>query len=394
MFKRIATGLMAILMLLSYVYTPSLGYAYFDRRVMEHNASLQIGDWRRPLSEIFYDFKNHALGEFLNTGNWSSTSSGFQSNFGLLFIENPYPSYEITLVAQLGVNEPSDATSGGFGLLFETSVNEALEDTGYILQFDRGLNGIVIRERINGSETSPILTMRHEDHPSIPQSRRDAFWTEEKTVILRVTPLDVAKGYRLLNVFIDGELIIENFLFESNLDPNDAYTGLRAWHRRTNFRSLRITPFEQNPSDFLSDIAWQATVRYRPHDIFYYDGALWLVRHAGHQNQPPSPNNLAPFGPYQELTHLYRPHNTYLTGDIVEHLGHRYQALNSGMGGQEPGTVTGWQKLVDYWVFYNIYQANDIVEHEGQFYQAQWFTTGHEPGTHAVWQLLDALEIP
>lgn len=124
-------------------------------------------------------------------------------------------------------------------------------------------------------------------------------------------------------------------------------------------------------------------------DYFTYDGKLWLVRHEGHNNEPPSEANLVPDGPYQEITIYYRDYNTYLTGDIVTHNDNEYVALHMGMSGIEPGTAFGWQEITTEWRAFNTYFTGDVVTHNGVQYQANHDgMSGIEPGTAFGWQEL------
>lgn len=86
---------------------------------------------------------------------FSETNGGWVGTFGLVYFDNARDVYVITVDAQL-----SPGSGGGYGILIEAALNEVnaeqqtFTETGYILQFDRGLRNIVIKERVEGKEVS------------------------------------------------------------------------------------------------------------------------------------------------------------------------------------------------------------------------------------------------
>ncbi len=186
-----------------------------------------------PLSS--YLFKNHQPNEFGNSGNWSMTPEGFYSNHGLLFIPNGQDEYTIITRAFL-----DEGTNGGYGIFFETTLAEGNLDTGYILQFDRGYQGIIIRPRTNGGESSPILVVRNSDNPLIPDSRRDEWWTREHEITLQVRNVPGQTNRKAVTVFIGNESIIDGFVIESSVATANNFTGFRSWHQGTTYLEMTI----------------------------------------------------------------------------------------------------------------------------------------------------------
>ena len=158
----------------------------------------------------------------------------------LIFLENGRSEYSITTRFSL---DDSSNTRGGLGILFETSLSEREQenqynDSGYILQFDRGYaNGeIIIRPRTvssngNTSEGNPIFRSTG----LLPNQSED-WWTSEKEL-----RLDVRKNQSnqpVLTVIIkdistgEEKVILENFTdnrITSVEDPATNFTGLRTW---------------------------------------------------------------------------------------------------------------------------------------------------------------------
>lgn len=186
------------------------------------------------------------LEDYRKTGTWELTNNGFGSAEGLLFIPNNEDYYTITSKATLG---STNNHQGGYGILFETTLNPENKDTGYILQFDRGYEGgeIIIRKRTSGLEGNPIIRIK--DNPSasgierhyseVPKSKRATWWTESHEVTIDVSSSDKL-GKKSLSVVIDGVKVIESFDIDANTEAGDKFTGFRSWHARTDYKSITI----------------------------------------------------------------------------------------------------------------------------------------------------------
>jgi len=205
-----------------------------------------------PSPAIFYDFtlEKTDLEDFIALRYWDEAPEGFVSNDALLFIENPYDTYTLTTTARLSDRANTSQSYGGYGLFFETTLDENDRDTGYILQFDRQLAGLVVRPRSNGYESNTILRIMNTDSPNdttlfhsdlIPTSLRDPWWSQEHEMSLTVTDPDPATPEKLLSVAVDGEVILENYAF-TGLEPGTPqYTGFRTWAVSATYESLSIT---------------------------------------------------------------------------------------------------------------------------------------------------------
>lgn len=186
---------------------------------------VEEGVSENPVNSVEIDLKNVSVSDYNKVGNWSITANGFYSDNGLLFIPNRNEQYTINVVAKLGT--PTSGTAGGYGILFETKVDSNNKDTGYVLQFDRGLGAIVIRSRNNGNETAPIITVNHSSNSIIPTDKNAAWWTAEHTITMKIEKVSNTK--KKISVKIDGTLVIDGMEFSSNIDPNDNNTGFRSW---------------------------------------------------------------------------------------------------------------------------------------------------------------------
>ena len=180
--------------------------------------------------------------------SFSAVDDGWRGSFGLVYFDNPRSVYTITVVAAL-----DPGTGGGYGILVEAALNEvnadinSFNDTGHIVQFDRGLSDIVIRPRVNGVEQNRL-------QPNTTAGQRLTYftdvslkssdwWTTRHTVVLDVTQRNAAQAAneKLLTVYISGEKILE-WEFTSQVATAQNFTGLRSWGSPTTFESITITP--------------------------------------------------------------------------------------------------------------------------------------------------------
>ncbi|MCF8088251.1 MAG: hypothetical protein K9L23_09335, partial [Desulfotignum sp.] len=143
--------------------------------------------------------------------------------------------YAISATAQL-----DSGGSGGYGIFFDAVVDETgAVSSGYILQFDRGYGRgeLVIRPWNDDAEGNPVY--RFSDRDVIPEKNVDPdWWTGEKNIRLAVTETDA--GEKNLAVYMDDELIFDDFTFEGN--EGETYTGMRGWAgASTSFSDLEIS---------------------------------------------------------------------------------------------------------------------------------------------------------
>ncbi len=136
------------------------------------------------------DFTNFDLEDYEKIGDWEINEGNLIGDFGLIFIDNPRLEYTITVSAKI-----EEGTYGGFGILFDTSVIDG-EDTGYILQFDRGYGrgSVVIRPREDGDEGNVIQSHRFDHSNSfIPDKNTpegSLWWSSEHKVELTVVVIE------------------------------------------------------------------------------------------------------------------------------------------------------------------------------------------------------------
>jgi prepilin-type N-terminal cleavage/methylation domain-containing protein len=179
---------------------------------------------------------------YRKTGTWSMKTDGFYSNHGLLFFENNNIEYTITVRAILD----SDEKYGGYGILFETILNDDNQDTGYVLQFDRGMGrgSILMRPRENGQEGNRI-TSHVFDHGNsfIPDKTTDEgkiWWETEHKITLKVDRVAGTAHEKQLSVWIDDRLLFDDFVFESNIASANNFTGFRSWTTGTTYKEMVI----------------------------------------------------------------------------------------------------------------------------------------------------------
>jgi len=175
------------------------------------------------------DLNNFDENDYEHSGDWESSEGVLISDFGMLFIDNPNTEYTITVSAKI-----EEGSSGGFGILFDTSVIDG-EDSGYILQFDRGYGrgSVLIRPRNNGSEGNVIQAFRFDHSNSFIPDKNTVdgalWWNSEHEVKLTVVVTEGVTYTKILSVTIDDQLLFDDFLYETNVGASINFTGLRTW---------------------------------------------------------------------------------------------------------------------------------------------------------------------
>lgn len=172
---------------------------------------------------------------------WSVTGEGLYTtgtgNNDLLFIGNNRNEYTLTTTFRL---EENPDARGGMGIFFETVLNGDSQnrDTGYILQFDRGFSEVILRRRVNGTESnsSDMLLARIGNRSSstirnetIPYRTDSDWWESEKALSLTVRESG-QPGIKILTVSLDGEVLLQDFELESSIGAPNNHTGYRAWN--------------------------------------------------------------------------------------------------------------------------------------------------------------------
>jgi len=158
-------------------------------------------------------------------GAWTQNNSGWVSpspGGGLIFIPNPRSEYTINVSATLGAGP-----GVGYGVLFNTTIN-GTKDTGYALQFDRGLGAIVIRPRTNGTEAGTVKVWNSANTGGlVPSDRSNSWWTDEHTITVKVTVVNASQG--TASVSIDGTAL-GSYTFNNPVPAAQNYTGFRTWY--------------------------------------------------------------------------------------------------------------------------------------------------------------------
>jgi prepilin-type N-terminal cleavage/methylation domain-containing protein len=184
--------------------------------------------------------QSHIHQDFVFTNSWTSSENDISSSFGRLFIPNNREEYSIEVVAKL-----EDGSSGGFGVFFETEFNEG-NDTGYIVQFDRGYGAgeILVKKRDNGVEQNPPLFRVSHSPEKFPSKHEDPeFWNSKQIINLRVKNT-IEPGVKSLDVSIlvneEQKEVIRDFNFVSNVSPEKNVSGFRAWGTRSYYYSFKV----------------------------------------------------------------------------------------------------------------------------------------------------------
>lgn len=204
-------------------------------------ASAPLADYRRSTGSS-------------GTANFTEDEDGWIGRVGLIYFDNPRPSYTLTLVARLHEDPVDGRQQGGYGILIEAQLVEdgsGFQDRGLILQFDRGYGrgAILIRERdpsLSNGEGSAIHIVNHQ-HPSLPDKNTpegELWWASEHTLRLEVTAAGSGQpaNEKLLSFYINDQLIIDSWAFTSTVATSQNFTGLRSWGIPTTFKSLLIEP--------------------------------------------------------------------------------------------------------------------------------------------------------
>ena len=204
----------------------------------------ETGSQESPVN-ITYDFSVDNIEELFDNNVlaskeewWESTESVLQtSKRTTLFIPINQLEYTITVTASI-----SSGSSGGYGIFFETTLNNEnpKKDTGYILQFDRGLsNGaIIVRPREGGKELSPIWKLMYNKTDLFPSKVDDPDWWIDQHVIsveVKIINETTKEATFLLDSNVLGTLNIDSVQSGETI-----YTGLRSWSTTTSFYSLEI----------------------------------------------------------------------------------------------------------------------------------------------------------
>lgn len=208
-----------------------------------------------PEENVVYDFESQRLvevievGGIITSGSFTDSGTSIDSTYGLLFIDNINETYTVTVSASL-----AEGTTGGYGVFFETKLNDDLKDTGFIIQFDRGYdNGeIILKPRNNGSEGNPLfryyVTFDNDGDGDFVTSdgtknKLNPWWTQTHVLKLIVELNDDSVNNKIISVYIDDIFLFE-YAFQSGIligEENLNQTGIRVWRDNTKFYSIEIS---------------------------------------------------------------------------------------------------------------------------------------------------------
>jgi len=204
-----------------------------------------------------YDFSNITLEDFesdfiIAVNDWIFEEDGLSPSSNgesRVFLVNPREEYVVRGTVELGQSD-RNPPRGGYGIMFETYLDDNNRDTGFILQFDRGFaNGeLIIRHRSprygGDAQESSAPVFRFNDRDKIP-SRHDEpeWWSKEHVIELQVKSIKGTEpGKKVLKVNIDGKHMFDWEFKTEIVDPSLNHTGLRTWHEGSNtiFKALMV----------------------------------------------------------------------------------------------------------------------------------------------------------
>lgn len=203
-----------------WLYIESGGEIYANLEDGTYSGDADTEIWSgETSSSITYNFDDSdgLIFKLGNTGTWEISEDGTLYSTGgwngYVFAENPYSEYTIDVTAKL-----IDAVNG-YGIFIQSDENGA----GYILQFDYGLNAIVIKERdSSGTELATTIIVRNESYMT------DEWWTSEHDISIDVTSND--DGTNSVSVSIDTvEITTASGIAIDSSESTTNYTGFRSW---------------------------------------------------------------------------------------------------------------------------------------------------------------------
>lgn len=170
------------------------------------------------------------IDDYPHMSHYKVEDGKLKSSYGLFMMDvAPSDHYMVETTATLTGN-------GGYGLLIETKSEDESHDQGYAVQFDKSYNeSIVIRERNNGNEGSPIIISKLSDY--IPEAESSAWWNMEHTFAVEVK--SVSNTQSALNIFVDNVLVGDSeygIIIDSNNGANKV--GFRSWNSTTEYGYL------------------------------------------------------------------------------------------------------------------------------------------------------------
>lgn len=170
------------------------------------------------------------IDDYLHASHYRIEDGKLKSSYGLFMADvEPSEHYMVETTATLSGN-------GGYGILIGTRSEDASHDHGYSVQFDKSYNkSIIIRERENGQESSPIMIRELSNF--IPEAQDESWWNEEHMFAVEVN--SVSDSQSALNIFVDGVLVGKNdytMLIDSTEGAN--MIGLRSWNSTTEYNYL------------------------------------------------------------------------------------------------------------------------------------------------------------
>ena len=210
------------------VVTPrdNTGGWFYIRETGEIYANLPNGAYTKDSKYEIWEEENSTSIVYKFKEKWSITDNGIlHSNGdsgGLALTKNSYSEYSIKTTATL-------ANGNGYGVFIQSDEFGA----GYVFQFDKGLNKLVIKKR---EASSRELETTYLDTGALNMSSDD--WFKEHDVEINVKNIENSNKQNV-DILVDGIVITNNYVIDKPDTEN--YTGFRSWHGEFDINSVDIS---------------------------------------------------------------------------------------------------------------------------------------------------------
>ncbi|MDD4210980.1 MAG: InlB B-repeat-containing protein [Clostridia bacterium] len=240
--KRIVKFLLYTAMLIFCVNTFSAftAYGFFDHlSANKSDINLSIGEGFWDNSYIFAELDPQ---NYNTTGIWNVNTEGFISNNGNIYFNNRKSEYLITSTAILSGDS---ITHGAYRIYFESTLNENNLIDGYALVFDNINSNVKIVEIVNGNVSSSLLTYNNSTNAFLPLNTSSIEWRQNHEIVIEICESPTS-GFKYLNVWIDNNKLVTDYLVDSVENTINNITGYFSHPLQTTFITLDIVDYNSN----------------------------------------------------------------------------------------------------------------------------------------------------
>jgi len=199
---------------------------FYNRETGEIYANLPNGAYTKDSKYEIWEEENSNSIVYKFTKEWSVKDDGtLHSNGdggGLALTKNSYSEYSIKTTATL-------SNGKGYGIFIQSDEFGA----GYVFQFDKGLNKLVIKKR-EASTRELQTTYLNTNGLNIDSD----YWFKEHDVEINVKNIKNSNK-QSVEILVDGTVITNNYQLDK---PNtENYTGFRSWNGEFDVNSVDIS---------------------------------------------------------------------------------------------------------------------------------------------------------